>query len=382
LNPQAAYAQDVLSRIHFASNPEGLNTLHRAFIDLLNNMIDTMTVESNINKTNIYEIVFSGNTTMLHLAANINPYSLGQYPYTPQLWGGSYLNAKDLGVSISEYGIIYLPPVISAYIGADISSGILVSRLDTVKETVLFIDIGTNGEMALAKDGAIAAASTAAGPAFEGMNISCGMRASRGAIESFHINDDGIFSYKTIGNSTAVGICGSGLLDISGELVRTGVIGANGRFTPPKSGIYSDNLKKCMGEKNGKKAFFITETVYLEQKDVRQIQLAKSAIRSGIEMLLSQFNLKPDNVDTVEIAGSFGYHLQTSSLISIGLLQKEFADKVRFTGNTSLSGATAFLLNANFRTKMKELVKSIKTIEPAKQSEFEKLFIKNMGFYV
>jgi uncharacterized 2Fe-2S/4Fe-4S cluster protein (DUF4445 family) len=114
LNPQVPYAQDVLSRIHFASNPEGLHTLHRSFIDVLNNMIDTMTAESNSNKTNIYEIVFSGNTAMLHLAAGINPYSLGQYPYTPQLWGGSYLNAQELGVSIFEHGILYLPPVISA----------------------------------------------------------------------------------------------------------------------------------------------------------------------------------------------------------------------------------------------------------------------------
>jgi uncharacterized 2Fe-2S/4Fe-4S cluster protein (DUF4445 family) len=379
LNPQIAYAQDVLSRIHFGSNEDGLQTLFAAFIDCLNAIIDTTTTRLKISKTGIYEIVFSGNTTMLHLATRTNPHSLGQYPYTPQIADSLFLSAQMLGVTISPFGLVYLPPVISAYVGADITSGILASRLGDAAGTVLFIDIGTNGEMAITVNGEIAAASTAAGPAFEGMNISCGMRASRGAIEYFSIHD-GQADIKTIGGGEAAGICGSGLLDIAGELVKAGIIAHNGRFVQPEDGIYSGSLKKRFRDADGKKAFFITENVYLAQKDIRQIQLAKSAIRTGIEMLLAHFNLGAQDITRVEIAGSFGYHLREQSLLNIGLLPAEFAGKIYFTGNTSLSGAVAFLLNAGFMEKMHNLVRRIDTVELAKHENFDRIFVKYMSF--
>jgi uncharacterized 2Fe-2S/4Fe-4S cluster protein (DUF4445 family) len=379
LNPQTSYAQDVLSRIHFASKDDGLQTLFSVFIGCLNHMIDTITARLKIEKAAVYEIVFSGNTTMLHLATKTNPYSLGQYPYTPMISGGNFLNAKNLGIDISPYGLIYLPPVISAYVGADITSGILISRLDEVLDTVLFIDIGTNGEMALSANGKIAVSSTAAGPAFEGMNITCGMRACRGAVEAFKIQN-GSISFNTIGGAEAVGICGSGLLDIAGELVKAGVIGSNGRFVQPEEGVYNEELKSRMRDKDGKKAFFITQNVFLVQKDIRQIQLAKSAIRTGIEMLLSHFNLSAQDITRVEIAGSFGYHLKEESLLNIGLLPWEFAGKIFFAGNTSLSGAIAFLLNTNFMEKMQNLVKQIDTVEFAKHQNFDRVFVKYMAF--
>jgi uncharacterized 2Fe-2S/4Fe-4S cluster protein (DUF4445 family) len=379
LNPQAAYAQDVLSRIHFASKEDGLETLFAIFIDCLNGMIETMTARIKTGGEKIYEIVFSGNTTMLHLATRTNPRTLGQYPYTPQISGGSFMDAKRLGIAMSPFGLIYLPPVISAYVGADITSGILVSRLDEAKDAVLFIDIGTNGEMALAVDGRIAVSSTAAGPAFEGMNISCGMRASRGAVESFAVHE-GSVSFRTIGGAEAAGICGSGLLDIAGELVRAGVIGPNGRFVPPEDGAYDGALKDSMRDREGKKVFFITRNVFLAQKDIRQIQLAKSAIRTGIEILLGRFNLSAGDIAKVEIAGSFGYHLNERSLFNIGLLPEGFAGKVCFTGNTSLSGAVAFLLNADFMDKMQNLVKEIDTVELAKHENFDRMFVKYMSF--
>jgi uncharacterized 2Fe-2S/4Fe-4S cluster protein (DUF4445 family) len=324
---------------------------------------------------------------MLHLACNVDPTPLGQFPYTPNRWGGDHIPAR--GLDISAFGRIYAPPVISAYVGADIVSGILVSRLDEVKGTTVFIDVGTNGELVLARNGKLAASSTAAGPAFEGMNITCGMRASNGSVESFHINEDGTFSYKVIGGVEATGICGSGLLDIAGELVRTGVIGTSGRFISPEQnldhgtpteGSPLEGLKKFIDKKDGKPAFFITGAVYLALKDIRQIQLAKGAIRTGIEMLLAHFSITAADVDTVEIAGSFGYHLSESSLLSIGLLPPAFAGKVRFVGNTSMSGAVAFLLNTGFRDKMSRMVKQIDTVELAKDPEFERTFIGYLRF--
>jgi uncharacterized 2Fe-2S/4Fe-4S cluster protein (DUF4445 family) len=371
LNPQSSYAQDVLSRIHFASNHEGLNVLQNILIDVLNEMIGNLSEKAQISTENIYEIVYSGNTAMLHLACGINPKPLGQYPYLSQIHGGEHFTA--LKFNISPFGVIYLPPIISAFVGADITSGILASQLYEQKETILFIDIGTNGEMVLAKNGSLAATSTAAGPAFEGMNITCGMRAGNGAIERFCINNDGSFDYQVIGGTRATGICGSGLLDITGELVRDGIIGKSGRFS----------LQKTIGglrEKDGKKAFFVTDDIYLTQNDVRQIQLAKGAVRSGIEALLMKMNLSKEEVSRIEIAGSFGYHLNEKSLLNIGLLPPEFEGKVIFVGNTAQSGGTAFLLNVDFRTKMLKVASEIQNIELANNENFEKIFVASLSF--
>jgi uncharacterized 2Fe-2S/4Fe-4S cluster protein (DUF4445 family) len=379
LNPQTVYAQDVLSRIHFASKDEGLQTLFTVFIDCLNKMIEAMTSRVKISRAHIYEIVFSGNTTMLHLATKTNPYPLGQYPYTPAISGNLCIPARELGIAVSSFGLVYLPPVISAYVGADITSGILVSQLDKARGRILFIDIGTNGEMVLAAGGKIAASSTAAGPAFEGMNISCGMRASRGAVDSFSIHE-GKVSFTVIGGAEAAGICGSGLLDIAAELTTAGVIAPNGRFVQPENGAYAGELKDRMRDKDGKKAFFITRDVFLAQKDIRQIQLAKSAIRTGIELLLAHFNLSPRDISAVEIAGSFGYHLKEQSLLAIGLLPEEFAGRIYFSGNTSLSGATAFLLNSGFMDSMRDLVKRVDNVELAKHENFDRVFVRHMAF--
>jgi uncharacterized 2Fe-2S/4Fe-4S cluster protein (DUF4445 family) len=372
LNPQAKFAQDVLSRIHFASEPEGLATTQRVLLEALSEMTQEMTRSAGISAENIYEAVYSGNTAMLHLACGVNPEPLGRYPYTPQIAGAEHIPARGLG--ISPFGIIYLPPIISGFVGPDITSGVLASRLYEQSESVLFIDIGTNGEMVLASHGELAATSTAAGPAFEGMNIACGMRASNGAIESFAINDDGSTDIGVIGGgSDTVGICGSGLVDIAGELVRTGAVGKTGRLTP------KDNPHVFVQE-DGKRAYRITDNVYFTQNDVRQVQLAKGAIRAGIEALIQRRGLTVSEVDRAEIAGSFGYHLNEKSLIEIGLLPREFAGKVSFVGNTAQSGGVAFLLNCDFREKMKEVVGRILSIELADDKEFEKLFVASLNF--
>jgi uncharacterized 2Fe-2S/4Fe-4S cluster protein (DUF4445 family) len=214
------------------------------------------------------------------------------------------------------------------------------------------------------------------------------MRASGGAIESFSIDGDGGCSYQVIGGdadkaglvsgSAAVGICGSGLLDIAGELVRTGVIEASGRFTAPEPD--ARGLYKRLKQREGTYAFYLNDTVCLTQQDIRQIQLAKGAIRAGIETLLAHFSIRAADVDTVEIAGSFGYHLNEESLINTGLLPPDFRGKIRFAGNTSLSGATAFLLNTGFREKMEGLVTRIDTIDLAKDPRFERRFVRHLGF--
>lgn len=380
LNPQSVYAQDVLSRIKFASEEEGLQIMYSEIIKEVNSMINEVSERAAVSNENIYEIIFSGNTTMLHLSVNVNPYSLGKYPYIPEIEGGIYLEAVKHNLDVCKYATLYLPPIISAYVGADITAGILSSQLHKEQGKTLFVDIGTNGEMAISLDGRLSSTSTAAGPAFEGMNISCGMRAGNGAIEFFNIEEDGDISIKTIGNVESTGICGSGLLDIVGELVQYGVINSNGKFINPEKAEILDSLKQRVEKKDGKTVFRITKDVYLSQKDVRQVQLAKGAIRAGIEFLLKSKDIKASEVDKVLIAGSFGYHLRAKSLINIGLLPEEFEGKIEFVGNTSKTGGQAFLLNKSYRDEIKSLVKDIEVVELANCKDFDKVFVKCLGF--
>jgi uncharacterized 2Fe-2S/4Fe-4S cluster protein (DUF4445 family) len=278
---------------------------------------------------------------------------------------------------------VYLPPIISGFVGADITAGILATQLDAYPGTALFIDIGTNGEIVLAQNGQLVATSTAAGPAFEGMNIECGMRAAIGAIELFKINDDTSLQIDLIGNKNpknAIGICGSGLLDVVGELVRVGAIDKTGRFVKPEKGDYPQTIKDRFKPHGDRLAFFLTDKVFLTQKDVRQVQLAKGAIRSGIDALLANLNISQQDVDVVKIAGSFGYHLRAQSLLNLGLLPAAFADKIEFVGNTSQSGATSLLLNTQLRATLEQLATKIQNIELANTPDFQTLFINSLGF--
>ncbi|MDS1030782.1 ASKHA domain-containing protein [Bacillota bacterium LX-D] len=380
LNPQAVHAQDVLSRIKLASEESGLKLMYSGLIAEINRMIADLTKRNNISRERIYEVVFSGNTCMLHLASNVNPCSMGRFPYHPEITGDVHLKASEHNLAISKFGIIYLPPVISAYVGADITSGVLASQLHERKGVTLFVDVGTNGEMVLGFDGRLSATSTAAGPAFEGMNITHGMRAGTGAIEFFNIEDTGSITIKTIGEEEAIGICGSGLLDIVGELVAYGVINKNGKLIEPETEGILLALRERLLKSDGKPVFKVTDRVVLTQKDIRQVQLAKGAVRAGIEFLLKSKGIKASDVDRVLIAGSFGYHLRAKSLINIGLLPPEFEGRIEFIGNTSKSGGYAFLLNKTYRTQMAGLLKTVEVIELANYKDFDKVFVSCLNF--
>ena len=206
------------------------------------------------------------------------------------------------------------------------------------------------------------------------------MRAGDGALELYQVQEDGTPKTHVIGDVEATGICGSGLLDIVGELVRVGVIGKSGRLVKPERGKYPDVLKPNMKEKDGKPVFYVSKNVYITQGDVRQVQLAKGAIRAGVEMLMTALGVSPETVDCVEIAGSFGYHLRESSLINQGMLPEAFRGKVKFVGNTSKSGAKAFLLNQGVRTYMEQLVGEIKDVELSQDPKFQDVFVKALTF--
>ena len=380
LNPQARHAQDVLSRIKIASEQRGLKDLHDAVLGEIDRLLEVVAGQTGVRRERIYEVIFSGNTCMLHLAAGVNPESLGRYPYTPSLACDCWLDAGQTGLAIAPGGLVYLPPIISAYVGADITAGLQAVRLHEVKDTVLFVDIGTNGEMALAHEGRLWATSTAAGPAFEGMNIRFGMRAGEGAIERFSIGRDKGVLHRTIGGTPAVGICGSGLMDIVAELVAHGVLGKNGKFVKADAAGLPELLAERLVERDGKTVFLITDEVWLTQKDVRQVQLAKGAIRAGIEFLLREAGVEASSLRKVLIAGSFGFHLTARSLTTIGLLPPEIAGQIEFVGNTAKSGGEAFLLNRDTRREMARQVRRIQVVELANCEGFDKVFMECLSF--
>jgi uncharacterized 2Fe-2S/4Fe-4S cluster protein (DUF4445 family) len=378
LNPQARHAQDVLSRVQLGSSAEGLALLHREVIDEINRLIVVLTTEAWVPRRRVYEVVFVGNTCMLHLAAKVDPESLGRFPYTPKLIGAEHLSAAAVGLKVAPNGLVYLPPIISGFVGADITAGMLSTRLVERSGVTLFVDIGTNGEMILAREGELQATSTAAGPAFEGMNIACGMRASRGAVERVSI-DGGDVRVTTIDDAPAIGLCGSGLLDAVAELAAHGVVEPSGRFTKIRDRLPS-SLRERFGERDGRPVFHLTEAVFLSQGDIRQVQLAKGAVRAGIDVLLARNGLDPGEVDRALIAGSFGYHLTERSLIDIGMIPPEFDGKVIYVGNTARTGAEALLTNAVCRERLRSQVTKVEAVELANDKGFTKIFVGAMAF--
>jgi uncharacterized 2Fe-2S/4Fe-4S cluster protein (DUF4445 family) len=378
LNPQATHAQDVLSRVTLGSTPEGLALLHGEIIAEINRMIGVLAGEARIPRRRIYEVVLAGNTCMLHLAANVDPEPLGRFPYTPNISGAQHIAAAKLGLNIAAQGVVYFPPVVSGFVGADITVGVLATDLAQAAGVTLFVDIGTNGEMVLANNGALQATSTAAGPAFEGMNIACGMRAGRGAIERVDVVN-GDIQVKTIGDAPAVGLCGSGLLDAVAVLVTQGVVESSGRFTKKQDRL-PEALRLRFAEREGKTVFHLTPEVYLTQGDLRQVQLAKGAVRAGIDVLLARNGMTGLDVDRTLIAGSFGYHLTVRSLVDIGLFPPEFAGKVEYVGNTSRTGAEALLTHAPSRAELVEVVNAVDAVELANDEGFTKIFVAAMAF--
>ncbi|MBP2143778.1 uncharacterized 2Fe-2S/4Fe-4S cluster protein (DUF4445 family) [Methanococcus voltae] len=396
INPQKQYGLDVLSRIDFTKkNEKGLKLLHDSIIACINEMITDLAKKQGISKEYIYEVIISANTTMLHFLLNIDAKTIGKSPYLPIFLNSKYLKATDLNIDISKFGNIYCLPGVSGYIGSDIVAGVEVSDLEKTDKLVLFIDIGTNGEIVLSNHGELSACSCAAGPALEGMNISCGMRAANGAIEGFKFkeadnnesNDTNELNVdiKVIGDCEPLGICGSGILDIISEIVRVGLVNKTGRIKSPNT--VDDIYKNSIIEKDGKRAILIYanpnsnhKDIYISQNDIRQVQLAKAAIVSGFEALLNELNVSMQDLDEVIVAGQFGKHLSEESLAGSGIIPKELKNKVRYIGNSSKMGALMCLLSKDSRKNMENVANKIKYCELSTKDGYEDLFIKALNF--
>jgi uncharacterized 2Fe-2S/4Fe-4S cluster protein (DUF4445 family) len=390
LNPQVRFGDDVLSRIqHACGGGDKLNELRDVIITALNEMIARLCAEARVDATHIYEATLAGNTTMEHLLAGVDVAQLGQVPFAPCWARGLMVGAEELGLKIAPNGAAYLFPIIGGFVGGDTSAGILATRIGKMAGPILMVDIGTNGEIVLSHEGRTWAASTAAGPAFEGARISCGMRATNGAIEKVVINEE--IETGVIGGCQATGLCGSGLIDLVAELLRLGVITPEGRLLPadelPSS--LSENLKRRVKlDSTGQVKFIVcggdssdAPEVSLGYRDVRELQLACAAIRAGIRILLKQAGLEATDLRRVLVAGGFGSYIRRDNARRIGLLPVEVSpSKIGYVGNASLQGARCALVSTEARKELEEAAAQVVHVELSCNMDFQAEFAEAMIF--
>jgi uncharacterized 2Fe-2S/4Fe-4S cluster protein (DUF4445 family) len=380
INPQTKFGHDILSRIQKGSTEEGLAEVAGVIRNELNRLVQAACKKSNAVVDEILDVVIGGNTTMLTLAAAINPEPLGRLPFTVDIKAGDSFAAKDFGLDVNPAGRVYVPPIVHAFIGSDITAGVLACGCLEKKKPSLFVDVGTNGEMGINNDGRFIVASTAAGPAFEGMGVSCGIRAVPGAVEAAYFDGETI-DIKTIDAQPARGICGSGIIDIMASLLKAGVVNPSGRIKTPdqKEGLQTSVAERLMLI-DDQPVFNIVDSVFFSQADIRQLQLAKGAIRTGIDMLMSEANVTAEDLEDLTLAGAFGYHLRPDSLATIGLIPDKLARKVRFAGNTSKTGCAMMLINASLREYLEKQVQRVEHLPLAEKISFQELFIENLNF--
>jgi len=388
MNPQIACGDDVVSRINHASLPSGLSELQTLIISRTNELVGALCRQAEIERQDIYELTVAGNTTMEHLFCGVDPEPLGHLPFEPIYRGGNECLAADLKIGINPKGKVYIFPVIGGFVGGDTVAGMLATDILKQPQPILFVDIGTNGEIVLVKDDKIIAASTAAGPAFEGAGISCGMRAAAGAIEKIKIEDDCV--YGVIGDGHPSGICGSAIIDIAAELLNAGIVDMTGRLVEPdeiKTKLPQKIMNRLAKDENGRPFFVIAKEsennpeIKITQRDIRQVQLAVAAIRAGIIIMLKKADLKPCDLKRVLVAGGFGSFIRRNHAQRVGLLPADIDhEKISFIGNTSLAGAKLALLSNKARLKSVELAERTEHLELSVDSDFQNEFAEAMIF--
>jgi len=390
LNPQTRFGDDVLSRIlHARQEADGLDQLHRAVTGAVDEMVGELTRQAGIERERIYELTFSGNTTMQQLLCGVDPGPLGEVPFVPAAGRGQLLPAVDLGLHVHPRGRAYVLPVIGGFVGGDTVSGILATSLGEAAGPTLLIDIGTNGEIVLFAEGKFSAASTAAGPAFEGARISHGMRGSTGAIEKVVL--DGRLRSNVIGNVPPVGLCGSALIDLAAVLLRQGLLTPEGRLRTPDqlAGDVMPDLEQRLKIEDGMPAFLVMpaeETghgrpIVLTQRDLRELQLATGAIRCGTRILLRRAGLEATDLESVLIAGGFGNFIRRSNAQRIGLLPRRVEHhRIRYQGNTSLAGARLTALSQQARRQAEEVARRTEHVDLSRDRDFATAFAEAMIF--
>ena len=381
LNKQSPFGADVISRVSFTKErPEGLATLQKAAAATINGLLDDLLANNPLGRENIHLVTMVGNPTMMHLLLGINPQGLAEFPFRPVFSNHFTLMAVEAGLKLPAHTKLEVLPLVSAYVGADMVAAALATGMDAPGPPRLLLDIGTNGEMALAHNGKILACSTAAGPALEGGGIKFGMRAGPGAISAVEITDN--VKLRVIGRQSAKGLCGSGLLDAVAQMLNLGLITKTGRFKKVDS--LTEKFPPVVRRrlKSGEKGciFHLTPEVYLTQADINQLQLAKGAMRAGMEILIEKADIGFDDLEEILLAGAFGASLSPKSLIAVGLLPPVPAKKVKAVGNAAGLGAILCLLSEEHHQRALRLARRIEYLELSLNSDFQKLFMEGIRF--
>lgn len=372
-NSQGSYGADVISRCQYVMEREdGLERLAESIHRQTFSMAEELISRAGRAREKLRELYVSGNTVMEHIFMGLSPVGLAVAPFKAEsLFTGGY-SKKIQGVEVHP------APCAASYVGGDIMAGLLSSGLWHREELNLFLDIGTNGEMALGNKEGFTCCAVASGPAFEGAGISCGMASTRGAVNKVSWNGKD-FEYSVIGGGEARGFCGSGLISLLALLLSLGAVDESGWLLPPEE--TPEKLRPWIKEdENGNGCFCLGDELYLTAADVRQLQLAKGAVAAGIEVLLDSRGLKAGDVQGVYIAGGFGSGLDAQAAGEISMLPRELAGKVRSLGNSSLAGAALALLDKNSREQLYNIQSKCRYIELSGDSRFNQAFPRHMMF--
>jgi uncharacterized 2Fe-2S/4Fe-4S cluster protein (DUF4445 family) len=390
LNKQQPFGADVISRISATMmDPDALDKLRDLAHETLAELTEEVLAAGEIDRHEVYEVVLAGNATMTQIALGIDPEPLGVAPFVMTSEGYDGLRASDLGISIHPNAPATVFPSLGAYVGGDITAGILATGLDRDRRLRLFIDVGTNCEIAIGNQDRIVSTAAPAGPAFEAASIRHGMRADDGAIEVVKIVDEQI-ELGVIGDAAPIGMCGSGLVDAVAELVRVGLLDTSGKYlTDDEAAERLPGLAPNLITLNGERVFVLhwkgeagdgDNAVFLSQRDVRELQFAKAAIATGWRLMIEELGIDEADIAQVLLAGSFGSYLSAASAIRIGLVPKLPIPRIISAGNVAGEGAKMAILSIQERHAGAALIDEIEYVELSERTDFNDRFIEQLAF--
>ncbi|MHB8612225.1 MAG: ASKHA domain-containing protein [Candidatus Dormibacteraceae bacterium] len=379
LNGQAPFGADVISRIsHGMNGPDSVRELQAAVVSTMNGILASLYQETGVSPERTYEAVVVGNATMLHLLFGIDPSPLAVMPFTPAFMEPMTVVSSEIGLDIHPRGYIQTLPALGAYVGADIVAGVLATGIVREDKLRVFVDVGTNGEIVLGNGQRALSTAAPAGPAFEGSQIRCGMRATDGAIEGVQLGDT--VELQIIGGDIpAEGLCGSGLVDAVAQLLLVGLLDHSGRMKTAED-VPGHPLRDRLIDVDGVRAFLLADGVYLTQKDVRELQFAKGSIATGIKVLMDILGIETRDLDEVLLGGSFGSYLNPESAKVIGLVPPVDVDRIIAVGNSAGEGAKIALLSYRERQVAFELPARIEYVELSGRTDFNDSFVSVLGF--
>jgi uncharacterized 2Fe-2S/4Fe-4S cluster protein (DUF4445 family) len=390
LNRQQPYGADVITRISATMlDPGALASMSQLARETLAGLAAEVCAQAEVDQADVIEVAVAGNATMTHLALGIDPEPIGVAPFIMATRQLPEVRAADLDLPVHPRARAFVFPAFGAYVGGDITAGLLAAGMNRDARTRLFIDIGTNCEIVLGNRDWLLGTAAPAGPAFEGAAIRCGMRAADGAIEVVSCTQDGL-SLQVIGDCEPTGLCGSGLVDAVAGLIRVGLLDGSGRFAPAEAAASVAPALASRLTMLGQERIFVlhwlgepgdaARSIYLSQRDVRELQFAKAAIATGWQVLLAEAGLQAGDVQQVLLAGSFGSYLSPASAIALGLVPRLPALRIVSAGNVAGEGAKMALLSVRERAAAMELLTEVRYVELSDRADFNDAFVDQLQF--